>query len=246
MTMRALASPMLSTVALLATAAMALCVGPVRADGPPEATQRIRFQLSWTPPADGKVSQSRMPNCDDAASRDTLYLTFQVQHAESTFIGVQGELYVYAAPGDSLAEIWHMEKGGRNRGGAAVEFGPAESFPQALPWTGPGVGLASYDRTTASGHLRFVYALPAGSPTSLEAGRTYAAARIIFSRTKPELRGCEVPVCIEWRRAKFLFSQIDTADLQYGEGRWVARGPTSEVCATRVPSWRPNKSGAQP
>ena len=241
-----------TAIALLCAATLVLCAGlavaaaPSSSTSPGESAQRVRFHLAWAPDAQGKSSPSRPSQCEDPAARDTLYLTFEPQQAESTFLGVQGELYVYAAPGDTLGEVWQMEKGGSNRGGAVVEFGPAESFEQTLPLAGLGAGLASYDRTPASGRLRFVYSQSATSPVSLQAGRTYAAARIIFLRTKPELRGCEAPVCIEWRRATFFFGPDDKVDLQYGESRWVARGGDSQVCRSRVASWRPKVSKGEP
>lgn len=247
--MNVLSRPLVGSVA---ACLMVLSMAPMPAAAKVRAaesapTQRVHFHLEWASHAGERAPGIHTPRCDDTTAADTLYLSFQAQSPESTFLGIDGELYVYAAPGDTLGEFWHMEKGGSNRGGAGIEFAPAESFPDSLPWAFPGVGIAAFDRTASSGRLRFVYAVPADRPSSLVAGRKYAFARIIFARVKPELPGCESPVCIEWRRAKFRFGLQDTADLQFGEGRWVARGTNADICRARVDSWRPrtDKSGAE-
>jgi hypothetical protein len=183
--------------------------------------------------------------CGDSLRRDTLYVSFQPTQYESTFVGVGGEIYVYAQPGDTLGSFWDVGRGGKNHGGMIATFRADESIPGRTPWNASGTGAVGYDRTPSSGRFKFgaVLAMDAGMP--LEKDQVYVAGRIVIFSKGRNLGGCDRPVCIEWRRADFLFGPRREIFPNYAGSCVVTRGPASTACGDHVPAWRPPGASGQ-
>ncbi len=222
----------------LGLAAFALV--PAKPAGATPDPDQPRFYLSFGAPYGMPgASASFAPSCGDSTHRDTLYLSFEPSMDESTFVGVGGEVYIYAQPGDTLGQYWDISQGGANHGGLIAQFGPDSSFPGVQPWPSIPIAVGGYDRTRGSGRFRFLCTLAPAAARPVQAGKRYVLGRIILAGKRANLSGCASPVCIEWRRAQFVFSLDRELDLLHGGVHTVTRGEAGSACRDRIPGWRP-------
>jgi hypothetical protein len=152
--------------------------------GQPGATQ----QLSFT-----KTDSTRV---------DTLFLSFDPGANAPGFIGLSAVLYFWPAPGDTLGSFWHFERDGDNSMSCQVSF-DVTGYEAMSPWKNAGMGLPRYDHTRKRGRLPFVYAVPAGTGTQLEAHKVYCLGRVLISHRRSNLSGYRQPMCIEWGDGEF-------------------------------------------
>lgn len=212
--------------------------------GSSPAANRI-FLTAGAPAGMPRARASLETACGDTVRRDTLYLSFEPAADESTFYGFSGELFIYAAPGDTLENFWAMERGGANNGGLVIQFGPDESFPGTQPWSAAVIASVTYDRTPQSGRFRFLCAVPKPAAGPVRAGQRYVLGRLILGAKRSGLAGCERPVCLEWHSASFAYSASRSVSVRAGGSRWLPRGAGLRECTERIPAWRP-KTVAQP
>lgn len=232
--------PLILGVALLALHAPLVLAAP-----PGAAPREYRMFLSAGAPWGEPGARAEFgAACGDTVSRDTLYLSFEPPADDTAFVAFQGEVYIYAQPGDTLGNFWSMERGARNNGGLIIQFGPDGTFPQPQPWTTQGLGSVAYDRTAQSGRLRFVFAVPYTHPEVVKAGRRYVLGRIILGAKRGGLEGCVRPVCLEWHTASFGYLGRPMEKVNSGGSRWLSRGATGAECRDRIPAWRPKSAPA--
>lgn len=243
MTRRSLRTVLQAAGALLLLAGVlgAAAPGSGRQVNPPVA------HLSWRAPYGMPGATPAIDaTCADSTHRDTLYVSFEPAQDESSFVGVGGDLYIYAQPGDTLGSFWDMGRGGRNHGGLLATFRPDESIPGPSPWNGQGTGSVSYERAASSALYRFGAVIGIYSGMPLRKGTAYTAGRIVFFSKGRNLTGCDQPVCIEWRSADFVFGPHREVFPTYAGSAVVTRGPAAAACRNRIPAWRPPGAAAAP
>jgi hypothetical protein len=161
---------------------------------------------------------------DSSAAADTLYLSFEPSQPESEFVGIAGELQVLPMPGDTLAPFWHMGKGGENRGGLIIQFGPNETMPGPSPWPMAGLAVVDYDWTSTHGRLRFGCTLAPDSHQPLVPGTRYTIACVYIRGVRAGQLGCDRPACIRWVQSELVFGGGRDFWRQADAGPIVLRG----------------------
>src|SRR5262245_46036945 len=112
------ATPVTPRVALLLL--LLAMAAPARAGEP-------RLFATWKAPygqprATGQLTYA----CADTSRRDTLFLTYTTGKDSPFFIGLEAQLYMRAASGDSLQDFWKLDGPGANN--VMVDFS-TDSIP---------------------------------------------------------------------------------------------------------------------
>ena len=233
-----LAARCLFAFAMVLSAAIGSSGSSIAAPGDP------RIFMAWRAPYGTPGALDTIdPTCPDSSRRDTLYLSFQPTQAETAFIGIGGDLMIYAQPGDTLGSFWDMGRGGANHGGMTAYFQHGEDMPEPNPW-GNGVGNVMYERMGNSARIRFgeVMGMTAGQP--IEMGKRYVVGRLVFYGRHAGLTGCDKPVCLEWRRGEFVLGQHRDIYVDYKRQSLVTRGPANGACPNQDGfQWAPARPG---
>jgi hypothetical protein len=229
-------------LALLVVACLACGIGPARADS--------GVFLSWrAPEGSARARDTVLCACRDTSRADTLYLSFELAKARPALRSIEGSLYFYAAPGDTLGPFWSFKHGTPNGGNMSVEYSPFFDVPTTPPWSPDGQGQLSdlsYDRERDQSHLSMSFFLPEAEITTrvLYPGVRYTFARVIFFHRRDDLAGCRQPVCIEWGNAWLRFGTGREIDLG-GPGRFAGWNALPSSACSRVGHnpltrpWRP-------
>lgn len=184
--------------------------------------------LSWSAPYGMQGARETITSsCDDSTASDTLYLTFDPGRDQARLIGIDANLLIRAAPGDTLGPFWDLSRSGPGRGNLRVDFeDPPSGSPS--PWQVTGQGIQRYRKIRETGQLVLVYFVPADQGGPVAGGTRYFFARVIL-RHRGRAAGCRQPVCVGLVRLK----------PSYGPGSpWITSGarfvsrnsPGGEAC----------------
>ena len=206
--------------------------------------------LSWHAPYGSPgATQTLVAKCtDDPTVRDTLYLTFETGRNAPTLYGMAATIYFRAMLGDTLGRFWWFGGGERNPRNIRIEWARDSCTGCTKPWHASGPGSVMYDRTSGSGRLNLLYAVPANLAAPVADSTLYCFARLLFPRPRPGELSCDKPICIEWGIGEFSF-ELGAQDAHPGrEGARYAswNSPHGEVCAsyrdvTKARPWRPRE-----
>ncbi|NOT34060.1 MAG: hypothetical protein HOP12_07810 [Candidatus Eisenbacteria bacterium] len=191
--------------------------------------------LSWRAPHGvSRAVENVVIECSGEASPETLYVSYDPGQSSETFIGMDISLYFRATRGDSLSSYWSFGGGTMNRRNIRIEFPADSSWGLPRGFRAQGMGAPNYRRTRESGQLEVIFAVPLDQAAPIRPGQVYCFARIIFPAASPMDENCGQPVCIEFQRGEFSFSEF--GDGTSVLGRPVRRfaswnSPASKVCA---------------
>jgi hypothetical protein len=210
--------PQVAVLVLVMAAALAVPTARARADALADTAAthaKGTLHMAWhTPWGTPRASDHLVAACIEEDRRDTLVLTFDPGRDSDTFSGVMADLYIRALPGDTLGPMWWFGGGALSDVNLIIEYpkaGDGTWGPAPIAWKVNGFGVAHYDRTSGTGHLQIVFAVPYENAGPVKAGQRYAFARLLVLRGKPSKALCKQPICIEWASAGLTF------DVQAGE-----------------------------
>jgi hypothetical protein len=219
--LRRLALPLLALVAFPAGVAQA---------------GRPQLQLAWHAPYGMPGARDTLTMAaGDSTKTDTLYMSLDPGHHDSTFVGINATLLIRSADHDSLNSWWRylpplqVRIGPRN---PHVEFNDSGDWGAPSPWATAGIGQAAWDCSRQNGRLRFVYAVGPQSGAAIDSGNTYVVARAIFHHPPKGIANSGQPLCIEWQLASLAYNNLlPEEETHWGEHRMVSiNSPGGQIC----------------
>jgi hypothetical protein len=201
-----------------------------------------RVFLSWNAPhGDPRAREVLTVACGDTTKRDTLYLTFEVGRDSTPVIGLDAEIRLWPAPGDTLDRAWWFESRS-NPAHLLADFNMSD-VPGGSIWAAQGAGGVRTVSGRDTAFIRMVWAVRERDAVMLYGGRNYVFARLLVPR--PRSPGvCARPLCFELNYARMATSVMNTEVIRSG-GKWLSWNPGGTTpCAPRVqqgrvPVWRP-------
>src|SRR5207247_498731 len=96
----------------------------------PRAWAEPGLFLSWRAPRGfDRARDTLVCAARDTGRVDTLYLSFEVDHARAGLLSMESDVYFTAQPGDSLGAFWSFKRGTANGGNMWIEFSPFRDVP---------------------------------------------------------------------------------------------------------------------
>lgn len=135
----------------------------------------------------------------------SLVISVMPEAAIDQFVGVSGTLVML--PSQDLPDWWRFDSGACRAGAlsATTDFASMGPWTCVDPWGSQGLGGFVYEIFDGfpvdGGRMRFEFALPVGTTTTLEAGVEHYLVRVNVARTRTTgvgaCAGCSVPVCVQ-------------------------------------------------
>lgn len=237
---------------LLPLLALILVVGLSHSNAQADKPQ---LYLSWHAPyGSPRATETLMMAAGDTTATDTLYLSFDPGHYDTTFLALDATITIRCADGDSLSPFWHWGPIGQTQLGPRnprVQFNDTGDWPYPSPWSSVGIGQSAYDWTRQSARVRMMYGVGPLQGTPVDSGRIYTIAVLVVRHPAARIVNATQPLCFEWTGSTFAYSNfLPEESVHYGEHRWVSlnsRGGT--ICREYLQrlrqapqSWSPKKS----
>ena len=186
-----------------------------------------QLYLSWHAPfGSPRASETLSMASGDTTAADTLYLSFDPGHYDSTFLALDATITVRCAEGDTLSSFWHWGSLGQVQLGprhARVEFNDTGTWPAPSPWRAVGIGQSAYDWTRQSARVRLMYGIAVQQGAPLDSGTIYTIARLVVRHPAARITNATQPLCFEWTGSTFAYSNLlPEESVHYGDHRWVS------------------------
>ena len=188
----------------------------------------------------------------DTTREDTLYLTCDPATDSPMLRGLTGNINIRPAIGDSLGPYWRFAQGGGEPTHVRIRSTPDSTVHAAVPWSpGSGVSAVGCDYSKDEGKMAVIVAVPTTRTDSIEAGKRYVLARLLFRHPPAGLSGFDRPMCLEWWRAVLALTEGRDLVVTRGDRFASWNSPGCEVCRRfRGPlppkPWMPKKPPSNP
>ena len=204
----------------------------------------------------------------DTTREDTLFLVAEPGTDSKTTYGFKATLYFRTAGSDTLGPYWRM--GENSDAGKQIlthmqredtlglsPIGPPVlsapnlrvecnwdrrlTLPTAWP-RGNAISLFRCDWTRHSARLRIGFVVPADHLFTVEYGKRYTFARVIFRHPAADLPNAKQPICVEWALLSMTYGADDDRETIRGD-RWVAinsrKACEEHIRTVDLPAWKP-------
>lgn len=216
---------------------------------------RPQLQLSWHAPYGYPgASDTLTMAVGDSLQADTLYVSFDAGHHDSTFVALSATILIRAADHDSLNKWWRylppldVKVGPIN---PRMEFNDNGYWGYPSPWSMTGIGQSAWDCSRQTGRLRFVYAVGVQMGAPLDSGKTYVIGRAVFHHPPAGVANSRQALCVEWQVAQLAYNNlVPEEETHWGEHRRVSiNSPGGKICKDfiqqtegRAPApWKPKQ-----
>jgi hypothetical protein len=171
----------------------------------------------------------------DTTRTDTLYLSFDPGHRDTSFLALDATITVRCAEGDTLSPYWRSGSMGQVQIGPRnprVQFNDTGDWPTPSPWGSVGIGQSAFDWLRTSARVRLVYGIGPQQATGVDSGRVYTVARLLVRHPDARIVNATQPICFEWTVSTFAYSNFEPEEsVHYGDHRWVSlNSPGGAIC----------------
>jgi len=186
-----------------------------------------QLYLSWHAPfGSPRASETVFMADGDTTATDTLYLSFDPGHRDTTFLALDATITMRCAEGDTLSPFWRTGAMGKVMMGPRnprVQFNDTGDWPTPSPWLAVGIGQSAYDWARYSARVRLMYGVGPQQGAPVDSGRIYTIARIVIRHPAAGIANATQPLCFEWTGSTFAYSNFEPEEsVHYGDHRWAS------------------------